>query len=466
MRDIGVRGSPIAVGAALLPVAAAVGAAETPLVLAGLAGLLVLVLACVFKSSWWNLVPATALVVTPQVLNSDPATPIPNADAAQKGVLILALVGLLLTLGFRFSLIGSVALAVIALSGLAAVLDAGGEVGIGGGGIARSAVGFALPWLFLFVDWRTLGLARGLQFLAALPTICLIAGMVLTAAGISPIIVREWGGALRLQGSAVPAHLAMLAFVGLVAGLVALVTASGTLRWWAYAVPALNMMILLGTATRGAITAAVVVVVTFVVSALRSRGSTGPGRTAAWLLLAAAAVGGIAAGGQIMLRNQGNSYEGSFNTSGRDQAWQFFFDAAMVNPVTGRGLGFSSIAVETLKPRDVQSAFIAPHNQYLHLFADGGVFLAIGLFGALAAAVCWAAASLVGTGRAVIAAFGVSVAFYSFIDNTLSAPQFSVTAMILLGLIGVCARDERAPESGNQRAHGAEPRPSRILIGS
>ncbi|WP_158037477.1 O-antigen ligase [Gordonia sp. CNJ-863] len=443
----------------MLTVAAAIGAAQTPLVLAGLAGMLVLVLACVFPSSWWNLVPATALVVTPQVLSGDPATPIPNADAAQKGVLILALLGLLLTLGFRFSVIGSMALAVIALSGLAAVLNAGGEIAIGGGGIARSAVGFALPWLFLFVDWSTLGLARGLKFLAALPTLCLIAGLVLTAAGISPVIVREWGGALRLQGSAVPAHLAMLAFVGLVAGLVALVTTTGVPRWWAYAIPALNMMILLGTATRGAITAAAVVVVTFVISALRSRSSTGPGRRAAWLLLAAVAVGGVAAGGQIMLRNRGNSYEGSFNTSGRDQAWQFFFDAAMANPVTGRGLGFSSIAVETLNPRNVQSAFIAPHNQYLHLFVDGGFFLAVGLFGALAAAVWWAAASQIETGRAVVVAFGISIVFYSFIDNTLSAPQFSVTTMILLGLLGTCARG--TGPVANHAEHGVETRPTR-----
>ncbi len=466
MIPFGVRVSPVAAGAAVLTVAAAIGAAQTPLILAALAGLLVLVLACAFKSSWWNLVPATALVVTPQVLNDDPATPIPNADAAQKAVLILALIGLLLTLGSRFSVIGSVALAVIGLSGVAAVLDAGGAVAIGGGGIARSAVGFALPWLFLFVDWRTLGLARGLTFLAALPAICLIVGLVLTAAGISPVIVREWGGALRLQGSAVPAHLAMLAFVGLVAGLVALVTATGTVRWWAYAVPACNMMILLGTATRGAITAAAVVAVTFVISVLRSRSSTGPGKTAAWLLLAAGVVGGVAAGGQIMLRNQGNSYEGSFNTSGRDQAWQFFYDAAMANPITGRGLGFSSIAVETLKPRDVQSAFIAPHNQYLHLFVDGGVFLAVGIFGSLAAAIIWAAVSLSGTGRAIILAFGAGVAFYSFIDNTLAAPQFSVTTMILLGLIGTCARDGGAVVGVHTRARSFQPHPPRTLIGS
>ena len=109
-------------------------------------------------------------------------------------------------------------------------------------------------------------------------------------------------------------------------------------------------------------------------------------------------------------------------------------------------MGFATVAVQMFAPPHVQKQFVAPHNEYIHLVLDGGVFFALGLLAAMMALFYRAARAQRGTTRWTVAAFAVGVLFYSAIDNTFSTPQFTVLVVMLLGLLAAHpAPDSAAP---------------------
>lgn len=425
-------------------IAAGAAATITPFAIAGLLVILLVVGTLAFPDSAWRFLALAAIVVSPQVFAPDDNHPIPNSDAAQKAVLILGLICLLVTLGARWSWIGGTALTALGLSSLLALLKIGGMIEVGPSPVLRAAIGFALPWCFLMVDWRKLDLRRGLRFIAYLPIVSLAGGVVLQLLGISPMLSREQDGALRLQDTAIPAHLAMIALVGMTAALFELTLdrtgpAKGAPlvhRVPAFALVIIDLVVLLGTSTRSPIAVGAAVLAVFVVRAAWARSDLGGrARRGAMAIVGAAAVALIATVPELILRSQGNSYEGKFNTSGRDQAWNFFLDVGSASPLTGRGLGFSPLAVELLKPVGVQTAFIAPHNEYIHFYVDGGILFATAVLGCFAAVFVAAARSQTGTARWLVIVLGIGTAFYSYTDNTLSTPQYPILVFMMLGLL-------------------------------
>ena len=429
--------------------AAAVGAVVTlsPAFLAVVVVLLVIIATMAYPQSVWPFVALTTIIISPSIFLVD-GEPSPNGDGAQKLILIVAALCLIISLGLRWSRLGAAAITVVGLAGLVSIFNIGGQIEVGSDLIVRAVIGYCLPWLFLFVDWRSLSLSRGLGYLVRLPLLCLIAGVLLQVTGVRPpsdqqplpgvfaVDTTIGEGVSRLQGASIPAHLAMLALIGLASGMCLLVLSRTGRDSRAYLWIALNFVILLGTATRGPIVVGVLLVLTFAVhTLLLKRSLSVRARRAAWLIAATAVVSFAIAAPDLIKRSVGNSYEGTFNTSGRDQAWEFFLGFASQSPLTGKGLGFAPIAVKLYVPLHVQKDFKAPHNEYIHLWVDGGVLFAIGLGIAVLAAFFVAARAHSGTVRYLVAVFALGMVGYSYVDNTFSTPQFTVLLLIFLGLL-------------------------------
>lgn len=435
-----------------LAVAGAIGAgaaaAVEPRFIAVAALLLFAALALLYPNSRWQLMPLAVLVISPSIFLDAAGNPVANGDAAQKSLLLVALVCLALTAGLRWSAIGAVALAACGLAVAVSILNVGGLIDVTGSMAMRAGLGYALPWLFLFVDWRRIGLVRGLSFLERLPLWCLVAGVALQIAGISTVLrIDEDSSVPRLQGGSIPAHLAMLALVGLAAGLCLLSMPGADRRRSTYVWVVLNLVIVIGTATRGPIALAMLMVLAFVVHAIGlNKRATRRARTAGWLISGIGAVALAVSAPELIRRSLGNGYEKGFNTSGRDQAWDFFYGLASQAPFTGRGLGFSTVAVELYLPPHVQKEFVAPHNEYIHLVLDGGLFFLIALLAAMMTLFYVAARAQHGTARWVIGAFGAGTLIYSYIDNTFSTPQFTVLVIVLLGLLSSYPSTSRAAD--------------------
>jgi hypothetical protein len=263
-----------------------------------------------------------------------------------------------------------------------------------------------------------------------------MAGVLLQIAGVTTLLRIEDTGVPRLQGASIPAHLAMLSLVALAAGLCLLALPGVDRNPRTYLWVGLNLVILIGTATRGPIVVGVALVFAFVAHALLlNRTVSRRVRSGAVLISGVLVAALFAAAPELIRRSMGNSYEGTFNTSGRDQAWEFFYGLATQNPLTGKGLGFATVAVELYLPPHVQRQFVAPHNEYIHLVLDGGLFFCVALLAAMIVLFYLAARAHRGTVRWVITTFGVGALFYSYVDNTFSTPQFTVLVVILLGLL-------------------------------
>jgi len=443
--------------------AIAVGAAVAvdPRFLAVVALLLVTAAATLYPNSRWQLAPLLVIVISPSIFVDAAGTPLPNGDAAQKVLLIVALVCLAMTAGVRWSALAGAVLAVIGLATAFSVLNIGGDIDVTHSTVARAAIGYALPWLFLFVDWRRIGLSRGLAFLGGLPLWCLGVGVLLQVAGVSTVLRVEDTGVPRLQGASLPAHLAMLALIGVAAGLCLLSMPGVDRNPRTYLWVGLNLVILIGTATRGPIAVGMALVLAFVLHALMlNKGASRRARSAACLISAVGIGAMLVAAPELIRRSMGNSYEGMFNTSGRDQAWEFFFGLATQNPYTGKGLGFATVAVEMYLPPHVQKQFVAPHNEYIHLVLDGGVFFLVALLVAMMTLFYLAAHAQRGTTKWVVGTFAVGVLAYAAIDNVFSTPQFTVLIMMLLGLLVA------NPAAARSTAWGATHVGDRVPVGA
>jgi hypothetical protein len=248
-------------------------------------------------------------------------------------------------------------------------------------------------------------------------------------------------GVPRLQGASIAAHLAMLALVGLASALCssALPNAGHGFRihFWV----ALNFVILMATVTRAEIAVGIALILTYIVRALgRNRLRTLHGHRAIWPIPAIVVVTCAIAAPAIMTRTTGSKvYESTFNTSGRKYAWELLQGFVAENPLTGKGVGFSSVAVKLYMsdymPASFVETFHAPHNEYLRFLVDGGVFFAFGLFLVILSAFAIAARAQSGAVKALVVVFALGTMALSFVDNTFSAMQFSVLLVILLCLL-------------------------------
>jgi hypothetical protein len=292
---------------------------------------------------------------------------------------------------------------------------------------AKAFSGYFLTMAAAMVRWRREHLPTVLQVLVAAPLISLVIGVGFQASG------RGWAiiGDGRLGGALIGPTLALLTTSAAFAAMTGIMVL-GQRKWTVWLLIDCGLAFL--TLTRGALISCGIVILALGIWTFRARRTTSS-RTvnAARLVFFSSLAVAAAALPEILARNVGNAYEGSFNTSGRDQAWPFYLSLSEHSPVLGRGLGFANIANALLHPVGVQSAFESPHNEYIHFYVDGGLALAVPFFIGLISLVL-----LVGrVQRRPVLALGIlgATLFYCYVDNNFSTPQFDVVFGLLMGAL-------------------------------
>jgi hypothetical protein len=290
---------------------------------------------------------------------------------------------------------------------------------------------------------------------------------VLHIAGLHPVY-RIDVGAFRLQGATVPAHLAYLAIVALMASILGL-ERDRRYTWLALA----NFAIITWTGTRLTILEGLAFMAARflpeVYGHLRAKRSIWT-REVTLLLIAVPLIfasylpflamrttalnpynpDGVtislpaerAAAGQDRSNAAqpeepdqpdagGDRREVALNTSGRLAAWRFFWGVAQENIWFGRGLGTGTIANQG----EVNRAFRVPHNEYLRILVDGGV---IGLAVVLAGYVLMARQMLRACPpehRSLLVAGLAVLAIDAVLNNPLTTQQFSIPFWLYLSLL-------------------------------
>lgn len=292
----------------------------------------------------------------------------------------------------------------------------------------------ALAWIVLSIRWKPTSCRFLLRTVTALAPLSVLAGGVLSVAGIESVYrLGEYETVARLGGATIAPSLAMLALVGASAAIV--YRRLFTPRLATTAVVA-NFAILGMTLSRGALAAGLVVLVPVVVRSLAATNRRVPLphllRGVSVLCLATLVV--VTLLPAIEARNADfAAKEGSFNTSGRVAAWTYFWEEAQESPVVGHGLG-AGPAIGAQTPDYVGGDFTNPHNEYLRLFVDGGyVGLAIVLL-AIVATMVFVYRSVPRPVTPDFAAIIAAFAVLSFVDNTLSSPEFMVPFAVLAGV--------------------------------
>lgn len=278
--------------------------------------------------------------------------------------------------------------------------------------------------------------------LPALAPLSVVIGSFFTVLGLGEFYRIDYTGVFRLQGASIPAHLAMMALVGLMVS--ALFTFHNRRLFGLFFV---NFAIVVWTGTRGAIISAVIVVMAYLVSeSLYSRTVDKPyQRSRAWLSVIVLVLIFVSyLPGLITRFSYENVYDTAVmsinngttatfgNSSGRLRAWLFFVDVALEDIAFGRGIGAGTVVGQG----KLHPAFDrAPHNEYIRLLVDGGL-LALILVLMAYALVFWylqkhLALHLKLTAIASFAAF----AFLASLDNVLSTQVFVVPFWLYLSLI-------------------------------
>jgi hypothetical protein len=351
-----------------------------------------------------------------------------DANAVQKTFVAAVAIGLLAAFGWGRSRSASVFVG-LWLVAFAASFAIKSSHYVTTGGTIRAFLGFASPWLLALVafDGRTKNIA--VQSIRSAAPFAVLIGLILQWGWGWPLLRHDAGGVLRLEGSLIPPHLAMLGVAGLIASLP---RRDGVWPRSAQFGAAINGLIIVATLTRGAAAVAAGLTVVLLLTVLR----TPKRRASRWKVLGATlAVCVIVAAAftaQLAKRDVGNSYEGGFNTSGRIQAWHFYGALAEKRPWSGYGLGTAAVANEVDHPTGVQEIFAAPHNEYIHLALDTGI--------PLGAALTVSFLFLCGIGASkhvgLVGGIGVVLVFtvYLGVDNVLSTPQMTGPLALIIGV--------------------------------
>jgi O-antigen ligase len=373
-----------------------------------------------------------------------------DVTAAQKlGVLAaLAMVGIFY--GFRMCQ-GGLALGAAWIIALFVSFAASTPLpGVTTGQTVQSWIGYVYPIAAMFIAWERVGVTRVAWAVVGLPWVSVGLGYIFQSAGVGTVIRPEYTGVDRLQGAVIPAHMAMLGFVAVVAA--CWLRAQGARHALLAAVASLG--ICLASGTRGA-TAAALIVVSFTLLS----GRVGIGRRIGMLV----ATAGVLALFLPMLIQRSEGATGEvINSSGRFDAWQFWIDRAELAPWFGQGIGASFRLTDFVRPTSVLADFVVPHNMYLQLWLDLGYVGCATVAVGFVIAWRWVRRNAAPGSGPVLAGLLVGVLVYAVVDNVLVTPQLTVPLAVLLGAITSGGDGEvrhgRGPLSRSNRLRGRQVR--------
>ncbi|MFD2672710.1 O-antigen ligase family protein [Marinicrinis sediminis] len=286
----------------------------------------------------------------------------------------------------------------------------------------KAFIGLAVPFFILIVRWNRETAHKHIQLICLLPLISVLAGGVLHLAGLHELYVIEFTGAFRLSGANISAHLAMLAFVGMIVAVIEMKRNPVKARWFLF-FAGLNFAILLATGTRGPILASVAVIL-YTVWDLCKQFLKGK---AYYLIPIGLLTLVIATASFLQWENmKKRSFERStaegIDLSGRSEAWSYFIAKGEDTPWFGKGLG----AVLYANDGTIFEGFVVPHNEYIRFYYDTGLFGAGLLFVSILVMLGWSLRHAPPVVRPYLVAFFLGFLIYSFSDNTMSTLQFTL----------------------------------------
>ena len=311
----------------------------------------------------------------------------------------------------------------------------------------RTVVGSAAPYAFSFSRLSQRWSAAVIESVIWVPTLCLVFGTVLAAAGIRPLLSADVGGSVRLAGSTHPAFLATLAMTSCYACLIELYRNGRSRYMWLFA---LNFAILVGTGSRSPLACEIMVTgIAFV--AIRSESFTMRRRVLPFLvgLFALPAILVLLASSSDSLRLLtilSDKHAGSL--SGRGLIWPFFERAWDASPMFGWGVGTGKILVDPDSAVAKLLGTTAAHNEYLRIGVEGG-YVGIGLVVLFMVLWTWRwTTGMVRTDKVITRLVMIGFAVESITDNTLIATPSSV---LFVWLSAVFARGRIEALQGRRR---------------
>ncbi|ULO06690.1 O-antigen ligase family protein [Paenibacillus sp. 19GGS1-52] len=283
----------------------------------------------------------------------------------------------------------------------------------------KAFIGLSLPFVFLLINWKKEVAERHIRMICLLPVVSVLAGVLLQLVHLHSLLDVEFTGAVRIQGANIPAHLAMLAFMGVAIPFIEIKRNPQRARFF-YIVLALNFFILVGTGTRGPILALSLMVLYYFYDILRQYVK---GKTKYLIPLVCSIVLIFAAVYSQLDNLEKRSFQRSTDTgvdlSGRAEAWEYFLNKVADSPWSGRGLG----AVTVANDGTLYKGFVVPHNEYIRFYFDGGYIGSILLLLSLLAVFILVYKALAPPVKPFYLLFIAAFLIYSFSDNTLSTVQ-------------------------------------------
>lgn len=283
----------------------------------------------------------------------------------------------------------------------------------------KAFIGLSLPFVFLLINWKKEVAEKQIRIIAMLPLMSVLAGIALQVVHLHSFLDVEFTGAVRIQGANIPAHLAMLAFMGVAVAFIEIKRSTRHIRYF-YVMLALNFLILVGTGTRGPVLALILMVLYYFydISKLYLKGKSLyliPLLCSALLILSAVYL----QLDNIKKRSFERTTETGVDLSGRAEAWEYFLNKVADSPWSGRGLG----AVTVANDGTLYKGFVVPHNEYIRFYFDGGYIGAVLLLISLLAVFIIVYRALAPPVKPYYLYFIAAFLIYSFSDNTLSTVQ-------------------------------------------
>lgn len=308
---------------------------------------------------------------------------------------------------------------------------------------AASFATLCLGWVVFAINWEWRRDHSLLKILVWAPIVSVLVGVVFQLAGILALFAER--SPPRLEGATIPPWLATMSLCAVIACLVLYRRE----QWkWAKGLGFINVIIIGGTLTRGAVLAlsiaAVPSLVRFSRQQLSVKGKTGPAKLA---IAAAITIVGIAILGQgLAERDEDATYYVAGHaktheiTSGRLQAWDVAYEQTKVNLAFGRGIGAGPIVGKT---PGSPIGFTAQHSEYVRMLLEGGIIGGVLVLVTIMTTMISEIRRAPLTVRADLIAAGVAFATYATTENLLSAAPLAVAFLLLFGI--TCSRVNVSP---------------------
>jgi O-antigen ligase len=354
------------------------------------------------------------------------------AAPAQMLLLLAALLTSGAHFGVRLDLVNWPLLAVLWLL-LQSLVLADLDPAITPSALLAAALGFALPWCLIHVVLEPGSRRLYALLIALLPTFCVAAGAGLEMLDAYALFSGSKGRGDRLHGASNAGWLAFLGFIGFA---VALHEAIRRRRFEFAGLAGLNVLLIILSGGRMGLIACGILSVAYVLLT--------PGlRTTPALLGLLAAVGAgtvlVALDLDLPIHELAQDPSRLLDPNGRDRLWRDYLEDFRASPMFGRGLGAAEHA-------DAYHAL--PHNEYLRLLVDAGLF---GTVLYLAAVGAWGRRVLTlirASERGFVLALFLALAVYALTDNVLLMPAGLIPFFYLAVM--------RVPRSRRSRHRRAE----------